>query len=95
MSTEDHARFVGDTVLAFVASKHKLAALQSEVARMAQQLEEGAAALRDRASEPAICNSFIGLATYDKIRVLTDDLHAEQRRYEGLLSSIRGFGLEV
>jgi hypothetical protein len=94
MSESDEVLSVGKTVLAYIASKRKLATLQADIARIAQQFEENAAALRERGGDPAICNQFIGMPTYESMRVLTDDLRAETRRHAELLKSIKAIGLE-
>ena len=94
MSADDQALSIGRTVLEYVASKRKLAAIRADISRIAKEFEEAAATLRENAGDPGVVNQFLGLPTYDKLRALTDDLRAETRRHEELLASIKGVGLE-
>ena len=94
MSADDQALSIGKTVLEYVESKRKVATLRADIARIAQQFENGATILRERVTEPAIVNEFIGLTTYERLRALIDDLHTETRRHEKLLKSVRDIGME-
>jgi len=95
MSKADEITHTGQTVLDYIASKRRLATLQMAVSRLTQRFDEYGSALRDRASDPAITNEFLGMPTYEELRSLLEDLRSETLRFDALSKSLRAIGLEI
>lgn len=95
MSADDQALSIGKTVMEYVASKSRLAAIRAEISRAVERLETAATALRERPDERGVVNEFSGMPTLESLHKLTSDLRTETHRHEELLKSIKAIGLEA
>jgi hypothetical protein len=94
MSQEEQAQSIGQLVIAYIESKRKLATLGAEISRLSEACLRAGEALRDRADDPAVSNSCIGLPESTKLNSLLAEFHSEQERHADFLQRIKGVGLE-